>query len=180
MSNGSIFRQLANLISYMTLQVLVQAMISPAYYAVCFIYVGFLLLLPWQRAILVWQLFLAFLIGLVIDGFYNSLGIHAFAAVLLVYGRSLLLGLMLPTPRYGLNNRSMISNMGLQRFSVVVLLLVIMHHTAVFVLDTCSCSLGLLVIRKIVLSALLTYLGICFTHGIPTLLARNRSAYVYQ
>jgi len=174
MSKGSMLRQLANFISYITLQVAVAQSIVPSHHALCFVYVGFLLLLPWQRISLILQLLLAFVIGLVIDAFYNSLGIHAFATVLMVYIRTFLLKLMLPTSSYEPDTRPTLSSLGFRRFSIYALILLLIHHTTVFYLDAWGSALSLLTIRKVILSTLLTYFAVCITQVLPALLVSHR------
>lgn len=174
MSKSSILCQLVNLIGYITLQVAFAQSIVPAHDALCLIYVGFFLLLPWQRTSLVLQLLLAFLIGLIIDTCYNSLGIHAFAAVLMVYSRAFLLKLMLPTSSYETDARPTLRSMGFKRFSVFILILLVIHHAAVFFLDAWDSALYLITIRKVVLSTLLTYFAICIVQSLPALIISNR------
>ena len=174
MSKSSTLRQSANFISYVTLQIAVAQSTVPYHNALCFIYVGFFLLLPWQRTSLVLQLLLAFVIGLVIDAFYNSLGIHAFAAVLIVYSRTFLLKLMLPTSSYEPDAQPTLSSMGFKKFSVFTLTLLLIYHTVVFFLDAWDSALCLITIRKVVLSTLLTYFVVCLTQGLPALVVSNR------
>ncbi|MEM7055774.1 MAG: hypothetical protein AAF392_02740 [Bacteroidota bacterium] len=174
MSKSNILRQLANLIGYITLQAAFAQAIVPAHDALCFIYVGGILLLPWQRTGLVLQLLLAFVIGLIIDAFYNSLGIHAFASVLMVYSKAFLLKLMLPASSYKLDARPTLNSMGFKKFSVFVLILLAIHHAAVFFLDAWDSALYLISIRRVVLSTLLTYFVICTVQSLPTLIISNR------
>lgn len=174
MSKSNILRQLVNFISYLALQVAVAQTIVPPHHALCFIYVGFFLLLPRQRSSLVLQLLVAFVTGLVIDAFYNSLGIHAFATVLMVYSKSYLQRLVLPNTRHEPDARPTLRSMGFKRFSVFVLILLLIHHTAVFVLDAWDSPVGLLTMRRVALSILSTYLAICFVQSIPTLVVNNR------
>lgn len=174
MSKSSTLRQLANFISYITLQIAVAQSIMPSHNASCFIYVGFFLLLPWQRKSLVLQLLLAMVVGLVIDAFYNSLGIHAFAAVLMVYSRAFLLKLMLPTSSYEPDPQPTLSSMGFKKFSVLTLILLLIYHAAVFFLDAWNSALCLITIRKVVLSTLLTYFAVCLTQALGALVVSNR------
>mgnify|MGYP005843695743 CR=1 FL=1 len=166
--------QFIHLISYGILQLAFAQAIMPPHHARCFIYVGIFLLLPWQRTNLNLQLLLAFVVGLIMDAFYDTLGIHAFASVLMVYLKSFLLKTMIATNSYESDIRPILSNMGLKNFSVLILILLFVHHTAVFFLEACNSDLFLLTIRKVVLSTLLTYLSICSIQILTAILASSK------
>ncbi|UOQ75874.1 hypothetical protein MUN84_14690 [Hymenobacter sp. 5516J-16] len=61
----------------------------------CFIYLGFLLFLPIATPIVV-QLLLGFITGVTLDIFFDTGGVHAAAAVLLMYLRPWVLRLLTP------------------------------------------------------------------------------------
>jgi hypothetical protein len=73
-------------IIYLILQVvLVQNMVLFDV-AFCFLYLGFLLMLPFDAGAIKLML-MGLLMGLCVDIFYNSLGIHAAASVFIMYIR---------------------------------------------------------------------------------------------
>jgi len=130
MSKVSKLGQLANFVLYITLQLAVAQFIVLCHTALCFIYVAFLLLLPRRQEGLPLLLLIGFTVGLLVDMFYNSVGTHAFASVLVVYSRAFLLGLMLPASGYEAAAQPTLSNLGWKRFSIFSLILIGIHHTA--------------------------------------------------
>jgi|694.fasta_scaffold28450_7 hypothetical protein len=175
MSKVSKLGQLANFVLYITLQLVVTRFIVLFHTAFCFTYVAFLLLLPRRQEGegLPLLLLISFAVGLLIDMFYNSMGTHAFASVLMVYSRAFLLKLMLPAGSYEVATQPTLSNLGWKRFSVFSLILIGIHHIALFFLDAGSIMLFFLVTHKVVFSTLLTYAVVLFIQSI-VLLIRKR------
>lgn len=62
------------------------------------------------------MLLLSFLIGIVVDGFYNSPGVHASAAVLIGYLRSFILNLLEPYEGYNIDDSPNLATMGIGWF----------------------------------------------------------------
>jgi hypothetical protein len=173
MSKVSKLGQLANFVLYITLQLVVARFIVLFHTAFCFTYVAFLLLLPRRQEGFPLLLLISFAVGLLVDMFYNSMGTHAFASVLMVYSRMFLLKLMLPAGSYEVATQPTLSNLGWKRFSISSLILIGIHHTALFCLDAGNIMLFFLVMRKTVFSTLLTYVSVFFTQSI-VLLIRKR------
>ena len=172
MNKVSKLAQLANFVLYLTLQVAVAQFIM-LFHTTCFVYVAFLLLLPRRREGLTTLLFISFAVGLLIDMVYNSMGIHAFASVLMVYSRSLLLKLMLSTSGYEAGIQPTLDNLGWKRFSLFSLSLIGVHHAALFLLDAGNSLLFFVAMRKLLSSSLLTYVSVLITQ-IPSLLLSKR------
>ena len=173
MSKVSKLGQLANFVFYITLQLAVAQFIVLDHTALCFVYVAFLLLLPRRQAGLPLLLLISFAVGLFVDMFYTSMGVHAFASVLLVYSRALLLQLMLPATGYEVATQPTISNLGWKRFSLFSLILIGIHHTALFFLEAGNPMLFFVVMRKVVFSTLLTYAAVFFTQSMMLLVSRR-------
>lgn len=102
--------------------------------AFCFLYVSYVLLLPvdMNRLLL---LLVGFCMGLMIDIFYESHGMHAFACVLIMYVRNYYLNLITPQGGYDSNARPTLAMAGLQWFLVFVTPLVFVHHVVLFFLE---------------------------------------------
>jgi hypothetical protein len=173
MSKVSKLGQLANFVLYVTLQLAVAQFMVLCHTASCFIYVAFLLLLPRRQEALTLLLLISFSVGLLVDMFYNSVGTHAFASVLVVYSRAFLLKLMLPASGYEAAAQPTLSNLGWKRFSIFSLILIGIHHTALFFLDAGTTMLFFVVMRKVVFSTLLTYTTVLLTQSM-ILLVRKR------
>lgn len=173
MNKVSKLGQTANLILYLTLQFAVARFIVLFHTGSCFVYVAFLLLLPQRQEALPLLLLLSFVIGLFVDMFYNSLGLHASAAVLMVYTRSFLLKRTFSVSGYEVASRPTLAQLGWRQFSLLTIPLIMIHHAALFLPDVGSTTLFLVVIRKLFFSTLLTYVAVLITQ-VPTLLFSKR------
>ena len=121
----------------------------------CFLYLGFLLFLPLATPIVV-QLLLAFAMGLTMDIFSDTGGLHAAAAVLVGFVRPWVLRLLTPRDGYDSADAVNVHQMGWQWFGVYLSLLVLIHHTAFFLLELGSFFHFGITLGKILVSALFT------------------------
>ena len=125
----------------------------------CFLYLGFILLLPLNTPVVL-QLLLSFAMGLTMDIFYDTGGLHAAAAVLLGFVRPLVLRLLTPRDGYDNSDTVNVHQMGWQWFSVYLTLLVLLHHAAFFLLELGSFRHFGLTMSKMLVSALFTSLAL--------------------
>ncbi|MDP4209533.1 MAG: rod shape-determining protein MreD [Bacteroidota bacterium] len=96
-----------------------------------YLYVLFILLLPFETP--KWLLLVtAFLLGLSVDWFSQSLGIHAFASVAMAYVRPHLLDFLAPRDGYDTGTKPNSEFMGLSWFFRYALILVLIHHFLLF------------------------------------------------
>lgn len=119
----------------------------------CFIYIACLLFLPISINRLV-LLLLGFIVGFTVDIFYDTMGIHAAASVLLAFLRPLILNLLTPRDGYEASDSANLHIMGWNWFLTYAFILIVVHHTAVFFLEIISFEWYTLV--KILLSTLFT------------------------
>src|ERR1700744_4217526 len=113
-----------------------------------FVYPLFILLLPFETP--VWALLvLGFTLGLTIDTFMNTAGIHAFATVLIAYLRTNVLNALLSKNLHEYPNQSpSIKNMGWVPFLVYSSFLILLHHLAFFSIELWSFSnIGYLMLK---------------------------------
>ncbi|RZK40779.1 MAG: rod shape-determining protein MreD [Pedobacter sp.] len=103
-----------------------------------FIYILFLLILPFKIPNILLYV-LAFLTGLTVDAFYDTLGVHTSACIALVFVRILFISVSLnreaiddPEPSLG--------NMGLKWFAPYAISCIIIHHLVVFFLEAFKLS----------------------------------------
>lgn len=119
-----------------------------------FVYVYFILVLDKEvdkNALML----LAFVLGLVVDVFCNTPGVNAGASVLLAFSRERLLRLFMPREEFE-NFEPGIRSMGIWPFLRYAFLAVLLHHSALFLLEAFSFAhIGYLLLR-ILCSALLT------------------------
>ena len=144
---------------YLTLQILLVRNLVLFDYAFCFIYIACILLLPNETS-LTWLLLIAFATGLVVDTFYNTLGMHAAATVLIAYLRPVVVRSQIDVP--GLESRIEFSlgELGTGAFVRYVFMLTLIHHTALFFIEASSLSLLIPTLIRIGASTLFTTVSI--------------------
>ena len=125
--------------------------------AFCFLYIGFLLFLPIQMP-KVMLLLLAFISGITVDIFYDTIGINAAAALLLAYLRPYVLLVLTPRDDYEKSDSVNVHVMGWRWFSVYTLFLVFIHHLALFFLELGSFREVGFTLVKVVVSTVFTFL----------------------
>ena len=123
-----------------------------------YLYPLLILLLPFETP--VWlQLALGFILGLVIDSFMNTAGIHACATVLIAYLRTNIFHAMLPKNLEEYPNQSPgVKNMGWGPFLAYAAILIVIHHMVFFTIELWSLSNIGYMLLKIVCSGLTTML----------------------
>lgn len=124
--------------------------------AFCFIYVAFLLLLPLEIDTTL-LLLISLGTGLVVDSFYDTLGIHAAASVLLGYLRPWVLRVITPRGGYDQNLRLSLQHMGNEWFFSYTLVLIGFHHLALFLIEASQWSLVPAALLKAVCSTAFTW-----------------------
>ena len=99
-----------------------------------YLYVLFLITLPVQtpRVLL---LFIGFFLGISIDLFQNSIGIHASACVLIAFIRPFWLKLVAPRDGFEPDESPEIKKFGFRWFLVYASMLVFIHHLVIFNLE---------------------------------------------
>lgn len=155
--NGAQFViQALSFIAYLLLQVLLFRNVVLFDVAFCFIYIGALIMLPFDTGRLP-AMFIGFVSGLVVDIFYDSLGIHAAACVFMMYLRPYWINLI--TPRGGYENVSepRLKLLGSQWFATYGIALAFVHHFVLFFLEVGSFHLFFFTLSKVVASTLLTF-----------------------
>src|SRR5579871_5475057 len=121
----------------------------------CFFYVAFVLLLPIETNPLVLMGF-GFVMGFVVDIFYNSLGLHAATMVFIAYLRNYWLGAITPQGGYDAGALPNVTSHGLQWFLVYTMPLVFIHHLTLFVVESAGFSLFWYSMLKTIASLLFT------------------------
>ncbi len=118
------------------------------------IYVLFILSLPIHLNTNI-ALLLAFILGLTIDSFGNTLGMHTFSIVLIAFIRKPVIKLFLDTEET-INTTPTIQLLGAISYLKYVTVLVLIHQTALFMIESFSFySINMLLI-KIALSSLIS------------------------
>jgi len=99
-----------------------------------FIYVMFILMLP-VRIPGPLLLVLAFVLGLVIDMFTNSVGMHAAASVFMAYARPTVLKFIAPRDGYETESAPSVREFGFNWFAIYAIILVFLHHLMLFYIE---------------------------------------------
>lgn len=103
--------------------------------AVPYIYVLFVLMLPFETPN--WLvLLLAFVLGLTVDVFISTLGMHISASVFMAFGRSYLLKLIQPRGGYEFGVNPSFSDMGISWYAIYAGILVLFHHLFLFYIES--------------------------------------------
>ena len=103
---------------------------------------------------------LAFLTGLTIDAFYDSLGLHAAACVALALYRIFFHKITLEVELQGSFNTPSLSEMGTKWFLSYVFFGTLIHHFTLFIIETFSFTNFLYTLASIILSSIFTVVTI--------------------
>jgi len=139
------------------LQVLVLNKILLFGYATPMVYPLFILSLPVNMPRWI-ELLLAFFMGLLIDLFSNTGGMHAFSLVLLAFARPVILALMSPKEGYDPGEIPSLYRQGPAWFSVYAVLALFIHHLAFYVLEVFSIAYTSYILGRTLASILFSLL----------------------
>jgi len=132
--------------------------------AFCFMYVGWLLQLPYTTPRLL-LMFLGFVMGLGVDVFYDTLGINAFACVLIMYIRPYWISTV-GVDEYNAPDRPGVKEMGPRWFTFYALPLVLLHHLLVFLLEAFHFNMLGMTLLKAGTSSLYTLVVVMLLMGL--------------
>lgn len=147
--------QIISFFIYLLYQVLILKNIVLFNTAFCFLYVAYLFFLPVEANPL-FLMFAGFLMGFAIDIFYDSLGLHAFSCVLVMYVRNYWLSLITPQGGYDSSATPSIAINGMQWFLVYTFPLVFLHHSVLFFVEAGGFGMFWFTLWKIITSTLFT------------------------
>jgi hypothetical protein len=149
--------QIVSFFIYLFYQVLILKNIVLFHTAFCFLYVAYLFFLPVEGN----PLFLmaaGFLMGSAVDIFYDSLGLHAFSCVFVMYVRNYYLSLITPQGGYDSNDTPSIAAHGMQWFLVYTIPLVFLHHSILFFVEAGGFGMFWFTLWKVITSTVFTTL----------------------
>jgi rod shape-determining protein MreD len=136
-------------------QVLILNNIELGGYINPYLYVFFILALPFEthdNLVLV----LAFLLGLTIDIFTSTLGIHTSATVFLAFSRKYILKLISPRGGYDFGTAPNLQSMGMSWFMTYAIILVLCHHIFLFYIESFTFSRFFSTFGRVILSSIFT------------------------
>lgn len=109
-------------------------------------------------------LLVAFVFGLMLDLFYDSPGVHAFASVLTMFSRKYVIQILEPRGGYGVNSSPSFESMGAGWFLSYSSILFFIHVFAYFCADIFTIAYLGTIIVKAIFSFLLTYAIVLLFH----------------
>lgn len=156
MNKRSIIYSVLVFVVYLMLQVLLFDNMVLFGTAFCFIYIGFILLLPLEVSTVL-LIAIGFFTGLSIDVFYNSLGVNAASATLVAYLRPYWLATITPSAGYEDVQTPSLKVMGFGWFITYALPLIFLHHITLFFIEAGAMYHFGLIFKKTFFSSLFTF-----------------------
>lgn len=156
MLNKRFIFQILSFFLYVLIQVLFFKNLVLFDTAFCFVYVGFLLLLPVETGVL-GLMFLGFIMGITMDIFFDSLGIHAASSVFIMFFRNYWLNLLTPQGGYESGARPTVHLNGWQWFGFYTLPLIFIHHCVLFFISSAGFGLFGFTLSKAFFSTWFTF-----------------------
>ncbi len=153
--NKSIITLILSLVVLVPLQVLVFRNFVFFNLGFCFIYLLFLLSLPREVSIGLGML-IAIIIGIIIDLFYQTIGIHAAAGVLLMFLKPYWLNVNTPRSGYEVNYLPIVHNYGLGWFIAYSLPLILVYSLTVLFIEAGNTGLFWFVLSKALITTVVT------------------------
>ena len=154
---NSLLRNLGRFVVLVLLQVLILNNIQLGGLINPYLYILFILLLPFETP--KWLLLIsAFLLGIVVDMFCNTVGMHTIATVFVAYLRPTVISRISSTKDYEQGDTPTIKALGLSWFLSYCTILIFTHHFIFFFLEVFSFNGFFHTIFKIILSSLMTIL----------------------
>ena len=150
-----ITRNIIRFIVVVIFQVLVMDNVMISGYMVPYVYLLFILLMPFESPR--WIVLLSgFILGLGIDLFEHTLGMHTAATVLIAFLRPYVLNLLAPRDGYEPDTFPRIHYYGFLWFLKYTLLIVFIHHFALFYLEVFQLQNFLSTLLRVILSSVLS------------------------
>ncbi len=152
---NNIARYILIFIVVVLFQVLVMDNVMLNGYMIPYIYVLFILLLPFETP--TWlQLISAFLLGLSVDLFEHTPGLHTAASVGMAFARPYFLGLIAPRDGYEPESHPRLADYGFSWFLKYTLVLVATHHLLLFYIEVFRLQDFFGTLLRVLLSTLLS------------------------
>ncbi len=157
--NNIYFRNISRFFLVILLQVLVFNNIHFNGYINPYIYVLFILLIPFEMPL--WLLlFSAFALGFGVDLFSDTMGVHVASCVFMAFCRPFILRMVSSTKAYEVGITPSIKDLGINWFLKYAFTLIFLHHLAYFYLEIFTFHEFFYTFGRVVLSTISTVLFI--------------------
>lgn len=154
---NEIIRNIIRFVLLILVQVLIIKNIELGRFINPFIYVLFIIVLPFETP--KWLLLLsAFILGISIDMFYDTAGMHAAATVFMAYIRPGVLKLFSPSDGYEFGTQPTVQYLGIPWFLSYSAILVSLHHLLLFYLEIFRFSEFFSTFFRVIVSSVFTLL----------------------
>ena len=150
-----ITRNIVRFVVVVLFQVLVMDNVMINGYMIPYVYLLFILLMPFETPRWL-QLLAGFGLGLTMDLFSNTLGMHTAATVLAAFARSYMLDLLAPHDGYESDAFPRIHYYGFLWFLKYTLVIVAIHHLALFYLEVFQLKEFFSTLLRVILSSFLS------------------------
>ena len=122
-----------------------------------YFYIYFILLLPYETPR--WLLLLsAFLLGISLDAFTNTFGLNASACVLMAFVRPFVISAISTGTEFMVGHSPSLKNQGMKLFAYYSIILVLVHHFALFYLEIFRFTEFFQTLLRVLLSSVFTLL----------------------
>ncbi len=157
--NNLFFRNIIRFFLLILLQVLVFNNLHIQGYINPYIYILFILLIPFETP--QWLLLIsAFLLGFGVDLFSDTMGMHAAASVFMAFCRPGILRMVYSSKDYEVGITPGISDLGFEWFLKYAIILVFLHHLVFFYLEVFTFNEFFYTFGRVILSTITTVLFI--------------------
>ena len=154
---NEIIRNIIRFVILVGVQVLLIKNIELGRFINPFIYVLFIIVLPFETP--KWLLLLSgFIIGITIDMFYDTAGMHAAACVFIAYIRPGVLKLFSPRDGYEFGTQPTIQYLGVPWFLSYSAILIVLHHIVLFYTEVFRFSEFFSTFLRVIISSIFTIL----------------------
>src|ERR1035437_7016774 len=152
-----IFKSIGRVIVLILFQVLILNNIQFNGYINPYLYIYFILLLPFETPR--WLLLLsAFLLGLSLDAFTNTFGLNAAACVLMAFVRPFVISAISTGTEFMIGHSPSLKNQGFKWFAYYSNTLIFIHHFSLFYLEIFRFSEFFQTLLRVLLSSAFTLL----------------------
>jgi hypothetical protein len=148
-------QQIILFVVYLLYQVMILQNVVMFHTAFCFLYVLYLILLPVEANPLM-LMGIGFLMGFAVDLFYESIGLHAFASVMIMYIRNYWLNSLTPQGGYDSNSVPSVAMNGVQWFLIYAMPLIFLHHALLFFMEAGGFGMFWYTLWKVLTSTIFT------------------------
>ena len=154
---NAIIRNIIRFIILVLVQVIIIKNLELGRFINPFIYVLFIIILPFETP--KWLLLLsAFALGITIDMFYDTVGMHAAACVCIGYVRPGVLKLFSPRNGYEIGIQPTIQYLGVPWFLSYSGILIVLHHLVLFYIEVFRLSEFFSTFFRVIVSSIFTLL----------------------